>query len=116
MAQKALFTAALFVLGLGTAALGAQDKAKIMTMVGVVEKTGGEQLVVSSDGKKMTYIITDKTVAKGPAFGGKKGLKLTELVYVGDQVQVRYMDTGGKMVATEVEVLQGRTPSARPVK
>jgi hypothetical protein len=35
---------------------------------------------------------------------------------VGDQVSVRYTDVGGKLMASEVEVLQRRPASANPVK
>jgi hypothetical protein len=122
MAQKALFTAALLVLGLGVGALAAQDKG---TTVGPVEKIAGELLVVSSGGKNMQFITTAKTTVKVAAGGakqegakreGKEGLKITEVVGVGDQVQVRWMSEGGKMMAMEVEVLERRPASAKPQK
>jgi hypothetical protein len=124
MAQKALLTMALLVLGFGAGALGAQDK-KTMTATGPVEKVGGELLVISTGGKNMTFITTAKTVVKVAAGGakqaaaqrdGKEGLKITDVVRVGDQVRVRYSETGGKMMAEEVEVLERRPQSAQPVK
>ena len=122
MAQKALFTVALLVLGLGVGSLAAQDK--VMTTIGPVEKIAGELLVISSGGKNMQFITSAKTVVKVAAGGAKqeekrregKALKITEVVSVGDQVQVRYTNSGGKMMAVEVEVRERRPASAKPVK
>jgi hypothetical protein len=123
MAQKALFAVTLLVLGLGAGSLAAQDK--VMTVVGPVEKIGGDLLVVSSGGKNMQFITTAKTTVKVAAGGakqvearreGKEGLKITEVVSVGDQVQVRYTESGGKLMAVEVDVKERRPARAQPQK
>lgn len=125
MRQNASVLMAVLVLGVGVSILAAQEKGKTMTTIGPVEKISGDMLIVSSGGKMMEFVTNTETEVKVATGGakqqeakqaGKKGLKITEVVHVGDQVFVRYADVAGKMVASEIEVRERRPQSALPVK
>jgi hypothetical protein len=47
---------------------------------------------------------------------GKPRIKVTDAVHQGDQVSATYTDVDGKLMASEVEVLQRRPTSTDPVK
>jgi hypothetical protein len=125
MRLRTLFTAAL-VLGLAVGLVAAQDKPQTKTAVGAVAKVSGTLLAVDTGGGGTLQFITSETTLVKIAAGGakdneakqagKKGLKITEVVGVGDQVSVKYTEVGGKLMASEVEVLQRRPASAKPVK
>jgi hypothetical protein len=124
MSYRTFLTTAVLVLGLAIG-LAAQDKGKTQTAVGAVMKIDGTNLAVDT-GKGTLQFITSTATAVKVATGstqareakaeGKAGVKITDAVGVGDQVQVRYTDAGGKLMASEVEVLQRRPASAKPVK
>ena len=123
--QRTILTVAGLVLGLAIAIVSAQDKAKTLTTVGPVAKISGDSLSVDSGKGIVQFVTNSKTEVKVTAGGaqaqkakqeGKQGVKITDAVHVGDQVSVKYTDTGGKLVAMEVDVLQRRPPSTQPPK
>ena len=124
--QRTILTVAGLVLGLAIATVSAQDqKAKTLTTVGPVAKISGDSLSVDSGKGIVQFVTNSKTEVKVTAGGaqaqkakqeGQKGVKITDAVHVGDQVSVKYTDNGGKLVATEVDVLQRRPPSTQPPK
>jgi len=123
--QRTILTVAGLVLGLAIAIVSAQDKAKTLTTVGPVAKISGDSLSVDSGKGVVQFVTNSKTAVKVTAGGaqaqkakqeGKQGVKITDAVHVGDQVSVKYTDNGGKLVATEVDVLQRRPPSTQPPK
>jgi hypothetical protein len=126
MSHRTYLIATAIVLGLAVGLVAAQDKPKTQTAIGAVAKIGGTNLSVDT-GKGVTLqFITSATTGVKVATGssqareakveGKPGVKITDAVHVGDQVSVRYTDVGGKLMASEVEVLQRRPASANPVK
>jgi len=85
---------------------GAQ-KTKTMNASGMVKSVSGDSLVVTSNGKDMTFTVdgTTKFVGKGlgtKAAGGK--LTATDAVSANDRVRVAYHDMGGTMHAATVTV------------
>jgi hypothetical protein len=121
-----MFWAAAIVLCFGVGLVMAQDKPKVQTAVGAVANVKGTMLVVDTGGgKSLQFITSATTTIKLPAGGGKqkekkeetgKGLKVTEVVHVGDQVSVKYTDVTGKLMAQEIDVLQSRPAGALPQK
>ena len=85
---------------------GAQ-KTKTMNASGMVKSVSGDSLVVTANGKDMTFTVdgTTKFVGKGlgtKAAGGK--LTATDAVSANDRVRVAYHDMGGTMHAATVTV------------
>jgi hypothetical protein len=111
------WTAAI-VLCFGVGLVVAQDKPRVQTATGPVATVKGTMLVVDTGGGKSLQFITStatKITAKRAERGeaeaikeGKPGLKVTDLVHVGDQVTVSYTDVSGKLMAQEIVVLQPR--------
>jgi len=125
MKRMTFLTMAVLVLGFGLSIGAAQDKAKSQTAIGPVAKIAGDVLIIDAGKGQMQFMTSTTTEIKVAAGGakqqaakleGKKGLKITEVVHVGDQVFVRYNDVGGKLMALEVEVRERRPASAQPVK
>jgi hypothetical protein len=126
MSHRTLLTAAALVLGFAIGLVAAQDKPRTQTAVGAVAKIGGTNLSVDTGKGGTLQFITSATTEVKVATGssqareakleGKPGVKITDAVHVGDQVQVKYTDVGGKLMASEVEVLQRRPASGNPVK
>jgi len=123
--QRTILTVAGLVMGLAITIVSAQDqKAKTLTTVGPVAKISGDSLSVDSGKGIVQFVTNSKTEVKVTAGGAQaqkakqegKGVKITDAVHVGDQVSVKYTDNGGKLVATEVDVLQRRPPSTQPPK
>ena len=126
MSHRTFLTAAALVLGLAVGLVAAQDKAQTKQTVGAVLKIDGTSLSVDA-GKGVTMqFVTSAATAVKVATGssqarearqeGKAGVKITDAVHAGDQVRVRYTDVGGKLMASEVEVLERRPASGLPVK
>jgi hypothetical protein len=126
MSHRTFLTAAALVLGLAVGLVAAQDKPQTKTAVGAVAKIDGTSLSVDT-GKGVTMqfvtsaatavkVATGSSQAREARAEGKAGVKITDAVHAGDQVQVKYTDVGGKLMASEVEVLQRRPASANPVK
>ena len=122
MGRRMLLTAAL-VLCFGVGLVVAQ---KVQTAVGPVATVKGTMLVVDiGGGKSLQFITSSLKKIEIAAGGGKqkekkeltgKGLKVTEVVHVGDQVSVKYTDVSGKLMAQEIDVLQSRPAGALPQK
>jgi hypothetical protein len=123
MSHRTFLTAAALVLGLAVGLVAAQET---KTAVGAVTKIDGTNLSVDTGkGGTLQFVTSVKTgvkVATGSSqareakLEGKAGVKITDAVHAGDQVQVKYTDVGGKLMAAEVEVLQRRPASGLPVK
>lgn len=80
---------------------------------GMVTAVTADSMTVKAAGKDMTFAIDGKTsvMAKGGSTAtkkaeaaGAKGPKLTDVVKVGDEVEVTYKDVAGKMMASAVHV------------
>jgi hypothetical protein len=110
--------AAALVLCFGVGLVVAQDKPRVQTAVGPVATVKGTMLVVDTGGGKSLQFITSAativTVPRGDRWEaevkreGKPGLKITEVVFVGDQVSVKYTDVAAKLMAQSIDVLQRR--------
>ena len=122
MKLQAFLVVATLVVGLGVGT--AQEKSQ--TAVGPVLKIGGDSLTVDiGKGKTAQFVTSADTSVKVTAGGakaqaareeGKKGVKITDVVHQGDQVSVRYSEVKGKLVASEIDVLQRRPQSAQKPK
>jgi hypothetical protein len=103
---------ALSVLALCVAAqptaLHAQAKtAKAMSASGTVKSVSGNQLVVTSAGKDMTFMLDGSTKFTGKGLTTKsKGAPMaaTDAVHEGDKVSVSYHDMNGSMHAASVRI------------
>jgi hypothetical protein len=95
--------------------VSAQDKAKGGGPAkGVVTAVGADSVTVNAGGAKtLTFSIDAKTAIIGQGAGtatkeakkeGAKGAKVADLVKAGDEVEVKYADAGGKMLASEIRV------------
>ena|SRR5579871_3668209 len=109
--MKRLLIVALSVVALCAAQAGleAQSKGmgKTMTASGTVKSVSGNQLVVTSGGKDMTFAVdnTTKFVGKGLGTKASKGpITATDAVHDGDRVSVSYHDMNGTMHAAQVRV------------
>jgi len=123
MSHRMLLTSAAFVLGCAVSVVAAQDKPKTLTAIGPVSKIAGDMLTVDTDKGAMEFSTTNATVVKvqggstktrAAKEAGAAGLKITDAVHVGDQVSVKYADTAGKKVASEIDVKTKRPTSAQP--
>jgi hypothetical protein len=122
MKQTARFAIVMLAVGLWVGVAHAQTK----TTVGAVTKIAADVLTVDAGKDGIVELVTnDKTTVKvtggstkaqAAARAGEKGVKITELVHEGDQVQVKYTEAGGKKVASSIDVLQRRPASTRPPK
>jgi outer membrane lipoprotein-sorting protein len=81
--------------------------AKTMKATGTVKSVSGTQLVVSSSGKDMTFMVDGGTKFTGKGLTTKskgKPMASTDAVHEGDQVTVSYHDMGGMMHAANVTI------------
>jgi len=117
--------AVALVLGCAFSVAGAQDKAKTLTVTGPVSKVSGEIVSVDTSKGPMQFVTSDATQVKVAGGGAKaraakeagaKGVKITDAVHEGDQVTVKYTDSGGKLLASEIDVKQRRPAAAQKVK
>jgi hypothetical protein len=109
------------VAGLGAFPGGQEQKPaqKELSATGTVAKVSDTSLTIKSSGGERTFVIDEKTRVEGPRFGTRtremkqKGEKptLTKFIQNEDEVRVRYMETGGKMMAEEVRLV--RRPPGR---
>jgi hypothetical protein len=125
MSHRLLLTAAALVLGGVVSLVGAQDKAKTLTAVGPVSKVSGDIVTVDTNKGPMQFVTSATTQvsvtggsskARAAKAAGEKGVKISDAVHEGDQVQVKYTDSGGKLIASEIDVKQRRPASAQKVK
>jgi hypothetical protein len=124
MGHRMLWAAAL-VLCFGVGLVVAQDKPRVQTATGAVATVKGTMLVVDVGGGKSLQFITSTATkitavrAERQAAEAKregKGVTVTDLVHVGDQVSVKYTDVAGKLMAESIDVLQKRPASSQPQK
>lgn len=125
MSHRLLLTAAALVLGV-VSLVGAQDKkGKTLTAVGAVSSVSGDMVTVDTNKGPMQFIATEATnvrvtgggsKARAAKEAGQKGVKISDAVHEGDQVSVKYTDSGGKLMASEINVTVRRPPSAQKVK
>jgi hypothetical protein len=117
--------AAALVLCFGVGLVVAQDKPRVQTATGAVATVKGTMLVVDVGGGKSLQFITSTATkitavrAERQAAEAKregKGVTVTDLVHVGDQVSVKYTDVAGKLMAESIDVLQKRPASSQPQK
>lgn len=103
----------------------AHAQAKTMTAVGSVAKIEKDMIDLDTGKTHLMLVTNEKTMVKVAGGGaqaqrareeGAKGLKVTEAVHEGDQISAKYMETGGKMVVSEINVLERRPASAQKVK
>jgi hypothetical protein len=78
----------------------------------IVKSVSGTSVTVTADNKDTTFAVDAKTKVTGKGIGTKskaKGGKPTigDLLQNGDRVTVKYMDMGGMMHATGIEVTAG---------
>src|SRR5262245_30288993 len=126
MKRRLILTAAALVLGWAVGLVASQgEKDKILSTMGPVAKIGGDLLTVDTSNGAMQFTMTKDTDVKVAGGGGKtraakeageKGVKITDLVHVGDRVTVKYTNAGGKLMASEIDVTQRRPQGAQPVK
>ena len=123
--RRLLLTAAAVVVGGVVGLVGAQDKGKTLTATGVVSKVSADTVSVSASKGTMQFVTSADTKVKVKGGGSKqaaakeaggKGIKISEAVHEGDQVSVKYTDSGGKLMASEIDVTQTRPASAQKVK
>ena len=110
------------VLALGIGGAAAQGAAKTETFVGVVKAVSGSSLTVERGSITGIFNVDSKThvSARGATAktkenqaAGKPGLTVPDAVHVGDQVVVKFQETSGRMVASEISV---RTVAVQPAK
>jgi predicted peroxiredoxin len=125
MSHRVFLTAAAIVLVSAVSLVGAQSKAKTQTTTGPVAKMDADLMTVDTGKGPMVFVTSAATKVKvtggsskanAAKAAGEKGVKISDAVHVGDQVSVKYTEADGKMVASEVDVLQRRPASALPPK
>jgi hypothetical protein len=119
--QKFLFGLCVAIVALSFASsVSAQDKSKSGGPAkGVVTSVAADAVTINVAGAKaLTFAIDAKTAIIGHGAGtatkeakkeGAKGAKVGDLVKAGDEVEVKYADAGGKMVASEIRVTKAAT-------
>lgn len=107
------------------AAVNARDDANTKTTVGPVKSVSGSFFTVDANNTTMKFKVDantsvhvkgGSTKARAKKAAGEGGLTIDDVVHVGDQVQVKYTDTGGSFLASDIDVLRPRPQSALPVK
>jgi hypothetical protein len=81
--------------------------AKTMKAMGTVKSVSGTQLVVTSSGKDMTFMVDGSTKFTGKGLSTKskgKPMASSDAVHEGDRVTVAYHDMGGSMHAASVTI------------
>ncbi|RPH62775.1 MAG: hypothetical protein EHM89_05070 [Acidobacteria bacterium] len=111
--------------GVGVATVQGQAGAKSQNAIGAVKTVSGSTFTVDTGKSEMKFTVNEETniLAKGASTktrakkaAGEGGLTIADVVHVGDQIVVRYVEAGGNLVASEIEVRNPRPASAQPVK
>ena|SRR5574341_737613 len=111
--------------GVGVATVEGQAGAKAQTAIGAVKTVSGSTFTVDTGKSAMKFTVNEETniLAKGASTrtrakkaAGQGGLTIADVVHEGDQVLVKYVEAGGNLVASEIEVRNPRPASAQPVK
>ena len=114
-----LSLATVLALGIGSAAA---QGTKTESFVGVVKAVSGSSVTVERGSIVGTFTVDSSThiAARGATAktkeakeAGKPGLTVPDAVHVGDQVVVKFHETKGTMMASEISV---RTASVQPAK
>ena len=123
--STSLALAAFLILTAGVGAAHAQEKAKGPSVAGVVKTVSGGTFIVSTGKSDVSFIVDANThifargattATRAKKSSGEGGLTIADVVHEGDQVTVKYSETGGKFVANDIQVRSQRPTSAQPVK
>ena len=114
-----LALAMVLALGVGSAVAGQNPE----SFVGVVKSVSGSSVTIERGTLSGTFNVTSAThVAVQGATAktlenkraGKAGLTVPDAVHVGDQVVVKFHESNGQMVATDIQVrVKGAAATAR---
>ena len=110
--KNILFTVSLVAVAMfALPAVSSAQKSQMLANA-IVKSVSGASLTVTADAKDTTFAVDAKTKVTGKGIGTKskaKGGKATisDLLQAGDRVTVKYMDMGGTMHATGIEVTAG---------
>ena len=112
--KKFLLSVCVAVVALSFASSVSAQKTSGGPAKGVVTAVAADTVTINAaGGKSMTFTVDAKTAIVGRGAGtatkeakktGAPGAKLADVVHAGDEVEVKYADAGGKMVASEVRV------------
>ena len=100
------------VLALASIGLGAQGKTEAFT--GIVKAVSGSSVTVEHGSITGVFSVDAKThvTAKGSTAktkeaqaAGRPGLTVADAFHVGDQVMVKYQESGSKMLATNITLI-----------
>ena len=106
-----LALAMVLVLGIGSAA--AQEPGSLESFFGMVKAVSGSSVTVERGTISGTFSVNAQThvAAKGATTktqenvaAGKAGLTVPDVVHVGDQVMIKFRETKGAMIASEIQV------------
>jgi hypothetical protein len=113
MKPIAYLTAALVLL-LSVAGAAVQEKAKpVESFLGVVKAVSPSSVTVERGTITGVFTVDSKTLVavqgataktKEAKAAGKPGLTVPDAVHVGDQVMVKYRETNGSMLASNIQV------------
>ena len=120
--------ALVMVLAVGVGVVTVEGQAaKTQTAIGAVKNVSGSTFTVDTgkNASALKFTVNEETniLAKGASTktrakkaAGQGGLTIADVVHEGDQVLVRYVEAGGNLVASDIEVRNPRPASAQPVK
>jgi hypothetical protein len=125
--KRIAYLTLVIALALGVVAATAQEPsgAKAQTAIGAVKSVGGASFVLDVAKKSMSFNVDANThvLAKGASTktrmkkaDGQGGLTVGDVVHEGDRIVVKYVESGGGFLATEIDVRNPRPESAQPVK
>jgi hypothetical protein len=116
--QRTLYLTLTLAVAIGISAVGAQTdgqpNSKVQSMTGVVKTVFASSLTLEIGGKEIKFGVDRSTrvlaKGRGAAFndlvGHPGGRPLTDFIKAGDQVTVRYRQSGSALTAVEVRVVQ----------
>jgi hypothetical protein len=118
--------ALVMVLAAGVGVVTVEGQAaKTQTAIGAVKTVSGSTFTVDTGKSALKFTVNEETniLAKGASTktrakkaAGQGGLTIADVVHEGDQVVVTYVEAGGNLTASEIEVRNPRPASAQPVK
>ena len=110
---SSLTIAMVLALGIGGAAAQGGAAAPVESFRGTVKAVSSTSISVERGTLSGVFTVDStthvaargaSTATKAAKAAGKPGLTVPDAVKVGDQVVVRYKETGGKMMATDIQV------------
>jgi len=111
--KRSMYLAAVVMLVFSSTGLRAQAP-KTESFVGTIKALSGSSVTVERGTISGIFTVDSKThvSAKGSTAktkeaqaAGKPGLTIADAFHVGDQVQVKYQESGNKMVATDIALV-----------